>query len=275
MRSLHPIADRGALDPVRIARLLAEAGWTGPEPVVLASTGSTNEEAAALAASGASEGACVVAEVQTAGRGRLGRTWESPPHAGLWMSVVVRAAGQPMRSLGWLPLAAGLATLDAIRVLGPVPISLKWPNDLMARTAGCGGSGELRKLGGILAERQPDGSVVVGIGVNVALGPDELPVPTATSLALEAGPTDREALLAQILVHLRGRVAQWRAEDPALAGDYRQACASIGRLVDVQLPGDRRVHGTVTGIDQDGQLVVDTDGNSLTVTAGDVIHATI
>lgn len=275
MTSGSPIAERAALDPSRINGLLAEGGWTGPQPTILATTGSTNADCADLAAAGAPEGSCVVADAQTAGRGRLGRTWQSPPCGGLWMSVIVRAEHQPVTRLGWLPLAAGLGTMDAIRDLGPVPISLKWPNDLMARTAGCGGAGGLRKLGGILAERQPDGSVVIGIGVNVTLGADELPLPTATSLALEAGPTDREALLVNVLLRLLDRIAQWRSGDPVLARDYRQACSSIGQLVDVQLPGGRRAHGTVTGIDEEGHLLVDTDGISLTVTAGDVIHATI
>lgn len=269
------LQDRGALDPHRIARLLAEAGWDGPEPVIHATTTSTNAEAAQLAAAGAPEGTCVTAEVQTAGRGRLGRTWHGPAHAGLWMSVLVRAEDQPATRLGWLPLATGLAAVDAIRSLGPMPIELKWPNDLMARSAGCGGGGGLAKIGGILAEREPDGSVVVGIGLNVALARDELPVPQASSLYLEGGPTDREELLVAILVHLRDRLRQWRAADPDLAEDYRRTCATLGREVEVELPGGHRVTGVATGIDGDGHLVLDTDGNSLTVTAGDVIHATI
>jgi BirA family biotin operon repressor/biotin-[acetyl-CoA-carboxylase] ligase len=267
--------ERVALDPVRIRALLAEAGWSGPEPLLLSTTTSTNVQAAQLAADGAAEGTCVVSEQQTAGRGRLGRTWLSPPYAGLWMSVVVRAEDQPVRRLGWLPLAVGLATMDAVRSLHPIPIALKWPNDLMARSAACGGGGGLAKFGGILAEREPDGAVVVGIGLNVAISSDELPVPTATSLYLEGGSTDRDRLLVQVLVHLQSRLRQWRAGDDALARDYRQACATLGRRVDVQLPGNRKVTGVATGIDEDGHLVVDTDGNSLTVTAGDVIHATI
>jgi BirA family biotin operon repressor/biotin-[acetyl-CoA-carboxylase] ligase len=271
----HPIVERAALDPVRIERLLADAGWTGPQPLILAVTGSTNADAAGLADSGAPEGACVVAEVQTAGRGRLGRSWQSPPHAGLGMSVLVRAADQPVNRLGWLPLASGLAVMDAVRGLRAVPICLKWPNDLMIRSAACGGGRTLAKLGGILAERQADGSIVVGIGLNVAMASDELPVATATSLYLEGGTTDREALLVGILVQFGRRLAQWRSADPALAHDYRQACATLGRLVQVELPGDRRASGVAVGIDSDGHLVVDTQGISLTVTAGDVIHATI
>lgn len=267
--------ERQALDPLRIAALLADADWPGPEPVVLATTESTNADAARMAAAGAPEGACVVADAQTAGRGRLGRTWASPPHAGLWMSVVVRADDQPPTRLSWLPLAAGLAARDGIRALGRVPIVLKWPNDLMVPNAACGGSSGMGKLGGVLCEMQPDGAVVVGIGINVTLTSSELPVPTATSLLLEAGPVDREALLVGILGALRGRLAQWRAEDPSLATDYRAACVTIGRLIDVDLPGEYRVHGTVTGVDDQGHLVVDTQGISRTVTAGDVIHATI
>jgi len=269
------LEDRCALDPVLIARLLAEAGWAGPDPVILATTTSTNAEAAQLAVAGAAEGTCVAADHQTAGRGRLGRPWFGPAHAGLWMSVIVRAEDQPATRLGWLPLATGLAVVDAIRSLESIPVELKWPNDLMARSAACGGGGGLAKIGGILAERQADGSVVVGIGINVALGSHELPVIGASSLHLEGGPTDREALLVAILLRLRDRLRQWRASDPVLAEDYRLACASLGRQVEVLLPGEHKVNGVAAGIDGDGHLVVDTDGNSVTVTAGDVIHATI
>ena len=242
-------------------------------PRLLASVGSTNAEVAALADE--PEGTCVVGEEQTAGRGRHDRSWHSPVHAGLWMSVLIRPGDVDTARWGWLPLIAGLAARDAVRAVQSIPLDLKWPNDLVVQHAACGGSSGTAKAGGILAEVVGPDAVVIGIGINVSLTSDELPTDTSTSLLLEGGPTDREALLAGILLGLRGRLAQWRAEDPALLRDYRAACVTIGRLVDVVLPGDERLHGVVTGIDDAGHLLVDTGANVRTVTAGDVIHATI
>lgn len=244
-----------------------------PQPVLLATVGSTNAEVAALADE--PEGTCVVGEEQTAGRGRHDRSWHSPVHAGLWMSVLIRPGDVDTARWGWLPLIAGLAARDAVRALHPIPLDLKWPNDLVVPQAACGGSTGVAKAGGILAEVVGPDAVVVGIGINVSLHADELPTEAATSLLLEGGSTDREALLAGILLGLRDRLAQWRAHDPVLARDYRAACATIGRLVDVLLPGDDRLHGVVVGIDDAGHLLVESDSQVRTVTAGDVIHATI
>lgn len=266
---------RPALDRDRVHSFLSEGGWTGPQPHFLVSTTSTNADVAEFASAGAPEGTCVVAEEQTAGRGRHERVWVSPSHAGLWMSVLIRPADVPRVRWGWLPLLAGLAVRDAIRAMRMVPVGLKWPNDLVVQHAACGGSAGTAKLGGLLSEVvEPDG-VVIGIGVNVSLTGAELPTPEATSLFLEGGDTDRDALLAGILIALQQRLAQWRAGDERLADDYRDACVTIGRLVDVVLGPENRLNGVVIGIDPDGHLLVDSDGSTRTVTAGDVIHATI
>ena len=270
--------ERAGLDRGRVASLLADAEWTLPMPVILETTTSTNAEAAALVRAGAAEGACVVAEEQTAGRGRQGRDWVSPPSAGLWMSFVVRPGDVPRSRWGWLPLLAGLAARDAIGTLGRVPVGLKWPNDLIVEQAGVGA---LRKLGGILSEacgsKDAAGgeAVVLGIGINAALAADELPTPQATSLLLEGGSVDREALLASVLRHLVVRLAQWRSEDPQLMRDYRTACITLGRTVEVALPGGRVERGEAASIDEDGHLQVISQGNLVSITAGDVIHATI
>lgn len=266
---------RAPLDRDRVHSLLADGGWPGPLPVLLPTIGSTNAEAARLVEQGAPEGSCVVAEEQTAGRGRHERVWVSPEHGGLWMSVVLRPSDVPRAKWGWIPLLAGLAVRDAIRAVRVVPVGLKWPNDLVVQNAACGGAKGTMKLGGILSEVVAPDAVVVGIGINVSLMRDELPTAEATSLLLEGGSTDREELLAWVLVATATRVAQWRAGDPALARDYREACVTIGRLVDVALPEDGRLHGVVSGIDDDGHLLVESDGHTRTVTAGDVIHATI
>ena len=269
--------DRPGLDRGRITLLLADDRWTRPLPVVLDTTTSTNSEVAMLVQSGALEGTCVVAEEQTAGRGRQGRVWVSPPSAGLWMSVLVRPGDVPRSRWGWLSLLAGLAARDAIIELGRVPVGLKWPNDLMTTGSQAG----MRKLGGILSEAcgspdSPSGeAVIIGIGINVALTRGELPTPQSTSLLVEGGCVDREALLVSILRHLFARLEQWRAADPGLAGDYRAACVTLGRIVDVSMPGGRVVRGEATSIDDDGHLEIISQGIIVSVTAGDVIHATI
>jgi len=254
---------------------MASGGGGWPAPQVKETTGSTNDDVTALADAGAPEGTSVVAEQQTAGRGRQGREWVSPMGAGLWVSVLVRAGDVPKERWGWLSLVAGLAARDAIRSATGVKALLKWPNDVVVETAACGGSEGPRKLGGILSQVERDDAIAVGIGINVSMRSADLPVPQATSIFLEGGTCDREALLAALLASLEERIEQWRAADPAFAEDYREACLTIGRLVDVALPDGHRIEGVVTGIDADGHLKV-MDGEIMsTITAGDVIHATI
>jgi BirA family biotin operon repressor/biotin-[acetyl-CoA-carboxylase] ligase len=266
-------AARTRLDPERLATLLAAASSDWPAPQVVDSTGSTNDDVAALAVAGAPEGTSVVAEMQTAGRGRLGREWVSPMGAGLWVSVLVRPGTVDKDRWGWLSLMAGLAARDAVRAATGVKAQLKWPNDLVVNAAACGGDAGPRKLGGILSQVVDDQGVAIGIGINVALRSQELPVPQATSVFLEGGSPDREALLVALLATLHDRLAQWRRADPALVDDYREACLTIGRLVDVKMPDGSDVQGVVTGIDEAGHLKVAHGEDVRTVTAGDVFHA--
>lgn len=261
--------ERTALDlPVLLAELEA-LGWKGPIPTILDTTESTNSDVARLAQAGAAEGSCIVAEHQSAGRGRLDRQWVSPQWAGLWMSVLVRPADMPRSRWPWLPLLAGLATAQAIRQVSGVPAEVKWPNDLVVVDHSS------RKLGGILSEAHADDAVIIGIGLNVSMTPAELPIPTGTSLTLEGGRADREALLAAVLSNFAACLARWRAGDAQLFVDYRELCASIGRVVEASLPGEVVVHGLVLDVDDDGQLLVDDGTTTVMVTAGDVIHATI
>ncbi len=260
---------RTALDlPIVLAELKA-AGWSGPIPTILDTTESTNSDLARLAQAGAAEGSCIVAEHQSAGRGRLDRQWVSPQWAGLWMSVLVRPGDMPRSRWTWLPLLAGLATALAIRDVAGVAAEVKWPNDLVVVDHSS------RKLGGILSEAHGDDAVIVGIGLNVSMTPAELPIPTATSITLEGGSANREALLASVLSNFADCLARWRAGDPQLLLDYRQLCASIGRVVEASLPDSVIVHGLVLDVDDDAQLLVDDGTTTVTVTAGDVIHATI
>ena len=264
---------RAPLRPALIAEGFTAVDLPWPPPVLMASVGSTNAEALLRAQSGAEEGTCVVAEEQTAGRGRHRRAWVSPPGAGLWGSVVIDLSGAPSSGWGLLPLAAGLALGDAVtETTGLVP-GVKWPNDLIIEMPG-----QSRKLAGILVEvASPLGGglrAVVGMGINVDL-PD-LP-PGATSLVAEGHPPpSRELLLVAELHMLRQRVDQLRHDPQGLLADIRAHCVTVGRGVRIDLPGGQRITARAEGIGDDGSLeVIDDTGMRRFVTAGDVIHATI
>ncbi|MEU8592036.1 biotin--[acetyl-CoA-carboxylase] ligase [Streptomyces sp. NPDC048664] len=267
--------DRPPLNAVALRRaLLGEGGlWSGVD--VVQSTGSTNTDLVALAAAGkAAEGAVLIAEEQRAGRGRLDRTWSAPARSGLFFSVLLRPAEVPVARWGWLPLLAGVAVATGLSRVAGVDTALKWPNDLLISVGD-----EERKAGGILAERAEDDGVVVGVGLNVTLREDELPVPTAGSLALAgARTTDRDPVLRAVLRSLEEWYGRWRAAggDPAASGlqeAYAAGCATLGRLVRAELPGDRSLVGEAVAIDGDGRLVLATkDGVQEPVGAGDIIH---
>jgi BirA family biotin operon repressor/biotin-[acetyl-CoA-carboxylase] ligase len=234
---------------------------------VVAETGSTNEDL--MHDEAAPDRSVLVAEHQSGGRGRLDRRWESPPRAGLTFSVLLRPTA-PIPTWGWLPLLTGVALHDAVSAETGLDLQLKWPNDLLF-----GPSEE--KVAGILAQTSGE-AVVIGIGLNVSATRDELPVPSATSLALcGAADVDRTRLLATILSHLDACVAQWSdvngdAEACGLAAAYRSACATIGRPVAVTTTAGETVLGQAVGIDSDGRLSVDVDGRVTAVGAGDVQH---
>jgi BirA family biotin operon repressor/biotin-[acetyl-CoA-carboxylase] ligase len=253
--------------PVDATALRAALGARWPRTEVVAETESTNTALAGDPA--APDRAVLVAEHQRSGRGRLERSWSSPPRAGLTFSVALRPRA-PIRTWSWLPLLTGVAVHDALAVTTGVPVRLKWPNDVLH------GPSE-RKLAGILAQSSGE-AVVIGIGLNVSTTEPELPVDTATSLALcGASEVDRTALLAEILTRLDRRVAQWDdvAGDAAacgLAADYRAACATLGRTVVVTMTDGHSYSGRAVGIDAEGRLQVHRDGRVEAVGAGDVEH---
>jgi BirA family biotin operon repressor/biotin-[acetyl-CoA-carboxylase] ligase len=237
--------DRPPLRPAVLSQALAQDGW---RVEVLASATSTNAVVAERARAGEEAGLCVVAEEQTAGRGRLDRTWVSPPRAGLTFSVLLRPATD---QLGWVPLLGGLAVVRAIREQTGVDAVLKWPNDVLV--------GE-KKAAGLLAEAV-GGAVVLGVGLNVTTRAEELPHAMATSLALEgARTTDRDTLLRSVLRAL--------TFNPADRAAYRELCSTLGRKVEVHLPGLKVVRGVADAVDEQGRLVVDGTPYS----AGDVVH---
>lgn len=270
--------DRPPLNAAALRRGLVRDGGHGGlycDVEVVRSTGSTNSDLVALAAEGkASEGAVLVAEEQTSGRGRLDRQWTAPARSGLFFSVLLKPAEVPVARWGWLPLLTGVAVATGLSRSAGVDTALKWPNDLLVSVGG-----EERKTGGILAERAGNDGVVVGVGINVTLRENELPVPTAGSLALAgAVSTDRDPLLRAMLRSLEEWYGRWReaAGDPAASGlqeTYAAGCATLGRTVRAELPGDRTLVGEAVAIDGDGRLVIATeDGVQAPVGAGDIVH---
>jgi BirA family transcriptional regulator, biotin operon repressor / biotin---[acetyl-CoA-carboxylase] ligase len=247
---------------------------------VLARTGSTNADLLAAARAGAPAGAVLIAEEQTAGRGRLDRSWYSQPGAALTFSVLLRPAEVLPARRGWLPLLTGVAMASALRAQAGVDVSLKWPNDVLVG-AGAPGSapGSCGKLAGILAEQAGD-AIVVGIGLNVTATEDELPSGQATSLWLQGAPgLDREAILIAALRDLEHWYLRWCGTAPpgdaaasGLRAEYVRYCATVGRDVRVELPGGSVLVGRARDVDDVGRLVVSAEDGAHAVSAGDVVH---
>lgn len=209
---------------------------------------STNRYLLDEARAGGSEGLVAVADHQTAGRGRLGRTWEAPPDAALLVSFLLR----PDLTLERLHLATAsvaVAAAAACEAVAGVTPGLKWPNDLVL---------DDRKLAGVLAEAELP-AVVVGIGINVSWAPDG-------AARLGQG-VSRDQLLDELLVQVGARYGDW----DAVAVEHRRRCSTIGRTVRIELP-DETFTGIAADLDDHGRLLVDVGACIRTVTAGDVVH---
>lgn len=219
----------------------------------------------------------LVTDTQTAGRGRLDRTWTTPPGSALAISVLLRP-GLTVDTLGWVPLIGGLAMTRAVRGLladagmRAADAALKWPNDVLVRGL---------KVCGVLSQFVgTDLSVVVGAGLNTAMTREQLPVDTATSLAIECRQTYTvDDVLARYLRELRTLYERFTAAggDARASGIHSgvsAACETLGRRVRIQLPGDTELVGTARGIDAGGRLNVQPDGvgELRSVSAGDVTH---
>ncbi|MBT3151619.1 biotin--[acetyl-CoA-carboxylase] ligase [Streptomyces sp. CHD11] len=267
--------DRPPLNSAALRRGLVREGSLWREVEVVQRTGSTNSDLVSRAGQGeVAEGTVLVAEEQTAARGRLDRRWTAPARSGLFFSVLLRPAEVPVARWGWLPLLTGVAVATGLSRAAGVDTALKWPNDVLVTVEG----GE-RKAGGILAERAGDDAVVIGVGINVSLRADELPVPAAGSLALAgAVATDRDPLLRGMLRALEEWYGRWRAAggdagECGLQETYAAGCATLGRRVRAELPGDRALVGEAVAVDGDGRLVLATEeGVQEPVGAGDIIH---
>lgn len=242
--------------------------------LVLDVASSTNDEMAARVRSGSlvewPEFSVLITDHQTSGKGRLGRSWNAPPHTMLAISVLLRPARSGILEAepkGWIPLLAGLAMTRALTALG-APVELKWPNDILIGA---------RKVCGILAEAQPGDAVVVGSGVNLSLSEAQLPVPTATSMLIAGAETDPDTVLARYLAELRPLYQRFAdaGGDPELSGlraAVSEVCSTLGRSVRVQLPGAEDLVGMAEELDRTGRLVVVVDGRRTAVSAGDVTH---
>ena len=220
---------------------------------------STNREASSLAQQGAVHGTVVVAEQQSGGYGRHGRAWFSPPGFNIYASIVVRGKSQTLslaQWLSWIPLITALAAIEAIHQVATIPLSLKWPNDLLLRD---------RKVGGILCESTLSTAegpiVIIGIGLNVNLPPLSFPEdlhPIATSL-IEAAPQsiDRNRLIAQLLWELEQCLDELQSHGSTrLRQAYMTRCATLGRQVKVLFANDQQIRGTAETLSAQGALQV-------------------
>jgi BirA family biotin operon repressor/biotin-[acetyl-CoA-carboxylase] ligase len=235
--------------------------------VETASTASTNQDLAEAARAGAPEGTVHATDHQTAGRGRLDREWEAPPGSGLALSVLMRPTEVPDPLWTWIPLLAGIAVAEAVTAVAPgLGVRLKWPNDVEI---------DGRKLAGILVERveTPIGpAAVVGVGLNVAMSSEQLPVPNATSLAVEGVDIDAAVVRQALLERLDALYGHWRSEAGNPGGNLRDAyldwSGTIGQDVVVTMSDGTSIAGAATDVDEFGRLIV----GGQPVGAGDVTH---
>jgi BirA family biotin operon repressor/biotin-[acetyl-CoA-carboxylase] ligase len=249
--------------------------WLGRRIELFDSLPSTNREAAQLAQAEVEHGTVVIADSQTAGRGRLSRTWFSPPDANLYCSVVLRTARPPERLaewLSWLPLISALAAAEAIEQVSSAQISVKWPNDLLI-------SG--RKVGGILCESgagtRSGPFQIIGIGINVNSDKGDWPADlcdSATSIWQERKiVVDRNRLLAQLLLELEQCLDELSVHGASrLTMAYHQRCSTIGQRVHASLANEDVIIGLAEGIGQDGSLRVRPDAAQAGSGTPDVVH---
>lgn len=246
-----------------------------PEPEVVDSIDSTMLWLRERAIAGVPEGSAIIADRQTEGRGRHGRTWSSPAGSGVWLSILLRPEDVPPSDLGVLPLLVGVALADRLADVTQVPIAVKWPNDLVVVR-----EGEVRKLAGLLAERLPDGAIVIGVGLNVEPFDEGLP-PGATTLREEVERVSvssvggaafgREDAAREAFVAVASAARAWLAGARDLDG-YRSRCVTLGKQVTVTaLAGADPWQGRAVDVDRSGCLLVEIpSGDVIAVSAGDV-----
>ncbi|HJU29533.1 MAG TPA: biotin--[acetyl-CoA-carboxylase] ligase [Candidatus Binataceae bacterium] len=246
-----------------------EAGQIGWRIHYFDEVASTQRLAAEMAAEGAAQGTVLIAELQTAGRGRMGRSWHSPAGVNLYSTTILRPS-MPLAEVPRLSLMAGLAAAEAIESVAPGIVSLKWPNDVWLKR---------RKAGGIIAEavtdsRQRLSCVLLGIGINVNLAPEDIPEDLrdkATSIRIATGRhCDRIELAAALFNRLNSRYMETEEGGfAAVRPAYERYMALRGRRVAVIDEGTR-IEGAIEGIDEDGALRLASANGPVRVLTGDV-----
>jgi BirA family transcriptional regulator, biotin operon repressor / biotin---[acetyl-CoA-carboxylase] ligase len=243
---------------------------------VVDTTGSTNADLTAAASEGAEDQTVLIAEEQTAGRGRRSRTWVSPAGTGVYLSVLIRPATVPVAKLGTLAMVAGLALIHAARETAGVEATLKWPNDLLIGT-------DEKKAAGVLSEVVEGTAAVVGVGLNITALPDDVEagpggLPAGSFADAGAKTHDRTAIAASFLRAFAEFETLWRRDSGDLArsgvlAGYREACGTLGRKVRAELPDGATLTGEAVDIDEDGRLLLRLDdGTDSTLSAADVVH---
>lgn len=254
----------------RSQALVAELVW-------LSETASTNDVLRETVARNPAQADCTViaTDNQTAGRGRLGREWVAPPGQTLAFSVLVREFENEL-GVSWLPLIAGSAVRRALAAFLPEhAVAVKWPNDVLVAQ---------HKVSGILCEVLPDGSVIVGIGINTLLGEEELPTPTATSLRIQLGHTLESAdladrVLSAVLIEFFALLDLAAAGESDMLRDIvSDDSRTLGTMVRALLPNGDAIEGRAVRLAADGSLVLHTqatdgaDAQEVVVAAGDIQH---
>ena len=263
--------ESGALTPAALQKSLRAAVF-GHQVFYYPSIGSTNDRALDLAAAGEPEGAVVLAEEQTGGRGRRERVWQSPARLGIYVSLILRPC-VPAPRAPLFTFTAAVTVADALRGVGRVPAAIKWPNDVVVGR---------RKIAGILGETRGSDPIiremVLGIGLNVNqraedFGPEV--AGRATSLRIETGaPADRPPLLAAILEGFERRYSRLIGGQPAEMLREWQALSALprGRSVVVEGPSGR-LEGQITGVDEEGALLLRLpDGGTVRVPFGEIVE---
>ena len=223
-------------------------------------TGSTQDDLYQLASTDSVIPKTILAsEYQTSGRGRLDRTFTAPPMSALTFSLYIEPKVE-REEWSFITLLAGLSVHEALASLDPqVSVGIKWPNDLLIGD---------KKFVGMIAQATKKG-IILGIGINVGMTAEELPVENATSLSLEGfSNLDRNEILASIINHFEINLEMW-VHDKSFLAEYRSASVTIGKDVEVTLPGGELIHSKAIDISNAGALLLE-DGSEVTV--GDVVH---
>lgn len=268
------VVESGCMNRFDVSRIQAvlTTRTFGCNLTLLSRTGSTNDVAKGLAAQNAPDGTVVLADEQTAGRGRMGRHWSAPPGTCILCSILFRP-DLTLPQAQWLTMLCALAAADAVDQVAALPVSLKWPNDLIVE------SQHWKKLAGVLTETGVMGErlefVVVGIGINVNVAPRDLPslAPDATSILAETGrEVDRTTLLAALLAGVEARYARVQAgESPHV--EWATRLATLGQSVEAITSGGT-IAGVAESVDEGGALLLRTpDGELHRLLAGDVTLA--